>query len=229
MKKTVFLFICMLGLLFVFSQHHTGAVEKQFTEKFVLDPAAVAEGEAGTYNFDRAHTFIGFRVRHMGLIDVPGYFRDFTGEINYDPKDPGRSSVNFSAKVTSIDTGIEGRDKHLRSGDFFEVEKYPDLTFKSTKVEKQGDAWMVTGDLTMKGVTKSVTLPVKITGFLPGNQRNGPRMGVTAETTINRRDFGVNYGGNLPGTDTPQIGNDVKVWLQIEAVKPLEETKPAEN
>ncbi len=227
MKKAVFLFACVLGLLFVLSQQQTEAIERQFTDKFELDPAALTEGEACTYNFDRAHTFIGFRIKHMGLIDVPGYFRDFTGTITYDPKEPSRSSVNFTAKVASVDTGVDGRDKHLRSADFFEVEKHPDMTFKSTKVEKSGDSWIVTGDLTLKDVTRSVALPFKITGFLPGNQRSGPRMGVTAETVINRRDFGVTYGGNVPGTEIPTIANDVKVWLQIEAIKPREETKPA--
>ena len=157
----------------------------------------------------------------MGLIDVPGYFRDFTGSINYDPKDLSKSSVEFTAKMTSVDTGVTGRDNHLRNPDFFEVEKFPEMTFKSTKVEKKGDGWVMTGDLTMKGVTKSVSMPINLTGFLPGNERQGMRMGVTAETTINRRDFGVNYGQKLP-SGVAAIGDDVKIWLQIEALKQRE-------
>lgn len=222
-------FYAVLGIaaiaVFVLSGIGVEADDRAFAERFVVNGSITAEGETGTYNFDKAHSFIGFKVKHMGLIEVPGFFRDFAGTVNYDGKDVSKSSVEFSAKVTSVDTGVTGRDNHLRTADFFEVEKFPDMTFKSTKVEKKGNAWTVTGDLTMKGVTKSVAIPFNITGFLPGNQRNGPRMGITGETTINRRDFGVNYGNNLPGTNTPVISDDVKVVLQIEAVQPKEAPK----
>lgn len=202
------------------------AVQPNIEERFSAEAGATAAGETGKYAFDRAHSAIGFRVKHMGLVDVPGYFRDFTGEVSYNAEDVTKSSVSFTAKMTSVDTGVEARDNHLRAKDFFEVETYPEMTFKSTKVEKSGDSLNVTGSLTMKDVTKTITFPVKVTGFLPGNQRNGPRMGAVAETSINRRDFNVNYGGNLPGTETPVLSNDIKVWLQIEAIKPLE-AKPA--
>lgn len=202
------------------------AVRPNIEERFSAEAGATAAGETGKYAFDRAHSAIGFRVKHMGLVDVPGYFRDFTGEVSYNAEDVTKSSVSFTAKMTSVDTGVDARDNHLRTKDFFEVETYPEMTFKSTKVEKSGDSLKVTGDLTMKNVTKTITFPVSITGFLPGNQRNGPRMGAVAETTINRRDFNVNYGGNLPGTNTPTLSDEIKVWLQIEAIKPLE-AKPA--
>lgn len=222
-------FFAVLGIaaiaVFVLSGIGVEADHRAFAERFVVNGSITAEGDTGTYNFDKAHSFIGFKVKHMGLIEVPGFFRDFTGTVNYDGKDVSKSSVEFSAKVTSVDTGVAGRDNHLRTADFFEVEKFPDMTFKSTKVEKKGNGWTVTGDLTMKGVTKSVAIPFSITGFIPGNQRNGPRMGITGETTINRRDFGVNYGNNLPGTNTPVISDDVKVVLQIEAVQPKEAPK----
>lgn len=171
---------------------------------------------SGTYNFDKAHSFIGFRIKHYGLIEVPGYFRDFTGTVNYDAKDAGKSSVEFTAKMTSVDTGVAPRDQHLRTADFFEVEKYPDMTFKSTKIVKNGDSWTVTGDLTLKGVTKSVSFPFNVAGIIP--QRSGLKMGLTAETMINRRDYGVNYGETKPGA-TPTLADDVKVVLQIEANK----------
>ncbi|MGD9563210.1 MAG: YceI family protein [Pyrinomonadaceae bacterium] len=189
------------------------AVEPSLAERFKA-AGAVDAGESGTYNFDKAHSFIGFKVRHNGLIEVPGFFRDFTGTVMYDAKDVAKSSVTFTAKMTSVDTGVGGRDNHLRSADFFDVEKHPEMTFSSTKVAKNGKGWLVTGDLTMKGVTKPVSIPFNITGFLPGNQRNGPRMGITGETTVNRRDFGVNYG------TAATLGDDVKVVLQIEAVQP---------
>src|SRR5688500_16089268 len=137
------------ALIGVFALTHTGAeaVNSSIAERFAAAGAAQT-GESGTYNFDKAHSFIGFKVKHMGLIEVPGFFRDFTGTVNYDAKDPLRSTVEFTAKATSIDTGVGGRDTHLRSPDFFEVEKFPEITFKSTKVEKRGAGWMVTGDLT---------------------------------------------------------------------------------
>lgn len=198
-------------------------------ERFAAGGAAQTKGESGTYNFDKAHTFIGFRIKHMGLIEVPGYFRDFTGTVNFNADDPAKSSVEFTAQMTSVDTGVKGRDDHLRTADFFEVEKFPTMTFKSTKVEKKGAGWIVTGDFTMKGVTKQVAIPFNITGFIPASQRAGMRMGITGETTINRRDYGVTYGNNLPGTNIPSIGDEVKVVLQIEALQPKEAPKaPAE-
>lgn len=183
------------------------------------DEKAMKAAESGKYDFDKAHSFIGFKVRHMGLIDVPGYFRDFTGTVNYDAADPAKSSVEFKAMVTSVDTGVEGRDGHLRRADFFDVEKFPEMSFKSTKVEKKGNGWIVSGDLTMRGVTKPVSIPFAISGFLPGGERSGAKIGITGETTINRRDFGVNYGNNLP-SGIPAISDDVKVVLAIEAGKP---------
>lgn len=184
-----------------------------------VDEKAMKLVETGTYNFDKAHSFIGFKVHHMGLIDVPGFFRDFTGTVNYDAKDVTKSTVEFTAKVTSVDTGVTGRDNHLRTKDFFEVEKFPEMTFKSTSVAKKGKGWIVTGDLTMKGVTKSIAIPFEISGWLPAGERSGAKMGIAGETTINRRDFGVNYGNNLP-SGIPAIADEVKVVLQIEAGKP---------
>lgn len=217
MKKAIFVFACVFLAMFVMSENTTNAFEQRFAERFIVDGKIALKGESGAYDFDKAHSFIGFKVKHMGLIEVPGFFRDFTGTANYNDADVTKSSVEFSAKVTSVDTGVAGRDGHLRRADFFHVEKFPDLTFKSTKVTKKGKTLIVTGDLTMRGVTKTLSIPFTITGFLPGER---PRMGITGETTINRRDFGVNYGGNLPGTTIPQIADQVKVVLQIEALKP---------
>lgn len=192
------------------------AVETTLSERFA-SAGAFQTGPSGTYNFDKAHTFIGFKVKHMGLIEVPGFFRDFTGTVKYDSKNIASSSVEFSAKATSVDTGVAPRDRHLRTADFFDVEKFPDLTFKSTKVEKKGKGLMVTGDFTLRGVTKSISFPVQIAGFV--DSERGTRMGVTGETTINRRDFGVNYGGNLPN-GTAELSDEVKITLQIEANMP---------
>lgn len=222
MKRASLFAVFAFLSLFILSNSGSEAGNISFAEKF-----AAVKGDSGTYNFDKAHSFIGFKVKHMGLIEVPGFFRDFTGTVNYDEKDLTKSTVEFTAKMTSVDTGVAGRDNHLRRADFFEVEKYPDMTFKSTKVEKKGNSLTVAGDLTMKGVTKSVAIPFQIAGWLPASERNGGTMGITGETTINRRDFGVNYGNTLP-SGIAALSDDIKVVLQIEANKAKETLKSAE-
>ncbi|MBK8465415.1 MAG: YceI family protein [Chloracidobacterium sp.] len=215
----------LLGIAFiafiVLSQNGTSALNQTFTERFAGGPAT---GESGAYSFDKAHSAIGFKVKHMGLVEIPGFFRDFTGTVNYEAKDVTRSTVEFNAKATSVDTGVAPRDNHLRSKDFFEVEKFADITFKSTKVEKKGKGLLLTGDFTMKGVTKSITFPFEIAGWLAGSDKSGPKMGIVAETTINRRDYGVNYGSNLPN-GVQALSDNIKVVLQIEAGKKKDEPK----
>ena len=219
MKK---LLLAMCGLFavavgFLVFNPSVNAGNQEFNEKFAVNNIInQTADQGGTYNFDKAHSFIGFRIKHYGLIEVPGYFRDFTGTVNYDSKDVTKSTVEFTAKMTSVDTGVARRDEHLRKADFFEVEKYPEMAFKSTKVAKNGNQLAVTGDFTMKGVTKSITIPFNIAGVIPS--RDGFKMGLTAETVINRRDYGVNYGEVKPG-ETPTLADDVKVVLQIEANK----------
>ncbi len=221
MKKLAFLFGLLLVSIFVLSNFSTEAHNPTIEERFAVE-GALDEGAAGAYGFDKNHTSIGFRVKHMGLVDVPGYFRDFTGTVNYDPKDVTKSTVEFKAMMTSVDTGVEGRDKHLRNPDFFEVEKFPEMTFKSTKVEKKGNGLILTGDLTMKGVTKSISFPFNVVGFLK-NQR-GTVMGATAETVVNRKDFSVNYDRKLPN-GTSAVSDNITVVLNIEAI--MEAPKPA--
>jgi polyisoprenoid-binding protein YceI len=225
MKRISYLIAFVALAAFMYVGGVTKAENKTFTDRFAVDEKQT--GEPGVYNFDKAHSFIGFKVRHMGLVEVPGFFRDFTGEVNFDSKDVSKSTVTFKAMTTSVDTGVAGRDKHLRTADFFEVEKFPEMTFASTKVEKKGKGWIVTGDLTMKGVTKSVMIPFEIAGWLPASERSGMKMGISGETTINRRDFGVNYGNNLP-SGIAAVSDEVKVVLQIEAGKAKEVAKPAE-
>jgi polyisoprenoid-binding protein YceI len=214
MKKVSFLIGILLVGLFIVSNFGTTAENISITEKFAAGDKLSAEEQTGTYSFDKAHSSIGFRVKHMGLVDVPGYFRDFTGTVKYDGKDVAKSSVEFTAKMESVDTGVAGRDKHLRTADFFEVEKYPEMTFKSTKVEKKGKNWIVTGDLTMKGVTKQIMFPINVAGFLK-DAKGGMKVGVAAETSINRRDFGVNYGSNMPN-GVAMLSDDIKVVLNVE-------------
>jgi polyisoprenoid-binding protein YceI len=177
----------------------------------------------GEYKLDAAHSIIGFANRHLEINWLEGRFKDYTGTIRYDEKDITKSSVEFTAKVESIDTGVEGRDKHLRSADFFEVAKYPEMSFKSTRIERKGKDYLLHGDFTLKGITKQLALPFSITGAIK-DQRGNTRFGVQAQTTINRRDYGISFGGALAsgGLD---IGNEVTIKLQLEALLPA--AKPA--
>src|SRR5262245_13915008 len=204
----------------LFSQSGSQATNNTFFERF-SEADTKKEGTTGAYNFDKAHTFIGFKVKHYGLSDVHGFFRDFKGTVNYNAEDISKSSVEFTAQATSVDTGVAARDNHLRKPEFFEVDKYPEITFKSTKVEKKGKVLMITGDFTMKGVTKSLTFPFQIAGWLPPDEHSGGKMGIAAETTINRRDYGVSCGTNLP-SGIAMVADDVKIVLQIEAGKAKE-------
>jgi polyisoprenoid-binding protein YceI len=205
----------IFGLAFVsFNTNGEGLWEKEFAARFT-DTKLTAQESTGSYNLDPNHSYIGFRIMHMGLAEVPGRFKDFSGTVNYDGADVSKSSVNFTAKVTSVDTGVERRDNHLRTKDFFEVETYPDMTFKSTKVEKKGKNLLVTGDFTLKGVTKQITIPFTINGMMKDDKGN-VKMGVSAATTINRQDYGVKWGNKLPdGTLT--LSDTVKIDLQLEA------------
>jgi len=179
--------------------------------------------QIGEYGFDKAHSSIGFKIRHMGLIQVPGYFRNFEGTLDFDPSDIKNSSVEFSAEVKSVDTGVNARDNHLRSKDFFEVTTYPEMSFKSSRIKKKGKRYMVKGELTIKDVTKEIEFPVRIFGPIK-DERGTVRMGVFGVTTINRRSFNINYGGNLPG-GTAVLSDSVDVELQIESVKKKEKAE----
>jgi polyisoprenoid-binding protein YceI len=185
---------------------------------------AYAPVPGGDYNIDPAHSIIGFSIRHLEIAWVEGRFKDFKGTIHFDESDVTKSSVEFSAKVESIDTGVEPRDKHLRTADFFDAAKYPEMSFKSTRVERRGkDGYVLHGDFTLKGVTKPVALPFTVTGAIKDPWGN-TRFGVSAQTKIDRRDYGITWGKALEngGLD---VGNEVTIDLQLEAVKPA--PKPA--
>ncbi|HVF41830.1 MAG TPA: YceI family protein [Pyrinomonadaceae bacterium] len=180
---------------------------------------AYAPVPGGDYQIDPAHSVIGFSIRHLEIAWVEGRFKDFKGTVHFDAKDVTKSSVEFSAKVESIDTGVEPRNKHLRTADFFDVEKFPEMTFKSTRVERKGkDGYVLHGDFTLKGVTKQVAIPFAVTGAIKDPWGN-TRFGVQAQTKIDRRDYGITWGKALEngGLD---VGNEVTIELQLEAVKP---------
>ena len=220
MKGKLFLSLFVFSLVFgaAFFSSPIDATNLRFEQRFINVNGKQDEGGSGAYSFDKAHSSIGFRVKHMGLVDVPGYFRDFTGTVNYDAKDVTKSTVEFTAKVTSVDTGVAPRDNHLRSKDYFEVEKFADMTFKSTKVEKKGSGLMITGDLTLKGVTKSISFPLTVVGFLK-DQKGGTKMGAVAETVVSRKDFGVGEDKKLPN-GAEALSDKITVVLNIEANMP---------
>lgn len=177
---------------------------------------------ADTYNIDKVHSEATFKVRHM-MSKVSGKFDDFGGTISVDPAKPTDGKVEFTIKTASIDTGTADRDKHLRSADFFDAEKNPEITFKSVAIRKTAkkDVYDVVGDLTMRGVTKRVTLPVEFVGFAKDPWGN-TRAGFSLETTINRKDYGINWNQALDNGGL-LVGDDVNIAINIEAVK----AKPA--
>ena len=174
---------------------------------------------SGEYRIDTAHSVIAFAIKHNEIALVRGRFREFSGKINYNDADITKSSVEVTAKVESINTGVDRRDAHLRTADFFDVATYPEMTFKSTRVEKKGNnQYVLHGDLALRGITKPVAIPFTVAGAIKDGQGN-TRFGVAGQTTINRRDFGFTWGKTMEngGLD---VGNEVMIDLQLEAVKP---------
>ena len=171
---------------------------------------------ADTYVFDKAHSSLGFQVRHL-FSNVLGKFDDFTGTIEFDEANPEQSSVEVSIKTASIDTGVKMRDDSLRSPDFFDAKKFPEITFKSKSVKKTGEnTFDVTGDLTMHDVTKEVVLKVELLGKGAG-PKNSFVSGWDATTALKRRDYGLVWNQAIEGTQI--AGDDVRIELHVEADK----------
>ena len=175
---------------------------------------AVCAQAAETLKVDRAHSFVNFEIKHT-VSSVTGAFNDFAGTIQFDPADPAQSSVELTIETASVDTGVEPRDNHLRTADFFDAEKNPRITFKSKRIaKKSGDVYDVTGDFTMHGVTKSIVLPVT---FL-GEQKfgKGVKAGFETSLTINREDYGLTWNRALESGGV-LVGEEVEIDINIEA------------
>jgi polyisoprenoid-binding protein YceI len=170
---------------------------------------------AGTWTIDPVHSEVGFAVRHMMVSKVRGKFKTFSGEL-VTGDNPLDSSVTADIDLASIETGAEQRDNHIRSADFFEVETYPTMTYRSTGVRADGDNYVVDGDLTLKGVTKQVPLTLELNGFGP-DPYGGTRAGFTATAEINRRDFGVNFSAPMQNGGAV-VADKITIHLEIEAV-----------
>ena len=174
---------------------------------------------ATTWTIDPDHSNVGFKVRHLMVSNVKGSFEKQTGTVEIDDKDITKSKVEVSIDTNSINTNVAKRDEHLRSADFFDVAKYPAMTFVSKKVAKAGkDKLKVTGDLTLHGITKTVVLDVEG----PSKESKDPwgnfRKGATATTKINRKDFGLVYNAALE-TGGVAVGEEVTITLEIEMIK----------
>jgi polyisoprenoid-binding protein YceI len=170
-----------------------------------------------SYTIDATHSSVGFAVRHLVIAKVRGVFTRFTGSFAFDAEDLSKSQVTVTIDASSIDTREAQRDGHLKSADFFDVEKFKDLTFKSTRVEGTGSELKVTGELTMHGVTKEVTLDVEHegTGKDPwGNERQG----FSAKGAVNRKDFGLVWNQTLDAGGVA-LGEKVEISIDVEGIK----------
>lgn len=173
---------------------------------------------AAPYEIDRSHSEVGFAVKHLVISTVKGSFKDFSGEIDFDSKNLEKSKFTAKIKAASVFTNDEKRDEHLRNEDFFFTQKYPEILFKSTKVEgNKPEGFKVHGDLTMRGVTKPVVLDVTYNGEVKDPWGN-IKAGFTAVTKINRKDFGIVWNKALDSGGLT-VGDDVTIQLEIEAKK----------
>ncbi len=188
-----------------------------FISLAIIMTAAAPIAAADLYEADIDHSAINFTIRHMMISKVHGHFREFAVQAWVDENDPSKCRVEAVIKTASIDTGNEKRDAHLRSADFFDAAKYPETTFKSSKVVKSGDGYLLTGILSMHGVSKELSFPFSVTGKITdpwGKQRGA----VEATTTLDRKEYGISWNTVLD-KGALMVGNEVTVQINLEAVK----------
>jgi polyisoprenoid-binding protein YceI len=171
---------------------------------------------AGTWKLDPVHSNVSFSVRHLMVSKVRGHFRTLDAEI-VTGEDPLQSTVTASVDLTSIDTDNPDRDAHIRSADFFEVETYPTMTYRSTSVRQDGDSFVVDGELTLHGVTREVPLHLEINGFQAKTPFGDTRAGFSATAEIDRRDFGIVFNMPLEGGGVV-VGERLQISIEIEAI-----------
>ena len=172
-----------------------------------------------TWNLDPAHSRAEFKVKHMMISNVKGSFKGLSGTLVEDPADPTRSRVEASIDISTINTGDDQRDAHLKSADFFHHEQHPTMTFKSTRVEKKGEEeYVVTGDLTMRSVTKEVTFAVEGPSAPAKDPWGNTRIGLSATTKINRKDFGLNWNAALEAGGI-LVGDAVQITVDAQFIR----------
>lgn len=184
---------------------------------FLTGTLLSSEAFADEYMIDPVHSSVEFSVRHMVIANVKGDFTDFAGTIIYNDSDITRSSVEVGIKTASISTNNAGRDEHLRSADFFYAEKFPEITFESSKVEKGDDGHILHGTLTMNGVSHEISIPFEFLGKVLGPDGK-KRLGFAGHTELNRKDYGITWNKTLD-TGGLAVGDEVKIELNIEAVQ----------
>jgi len=179
-----------------------------------------------TWDIDTTHSSIEFTAKHMMVTNVKGHFNGFSGTVHIDEAHPANSNVDVNIDVASLTTGADARDGHLRSADFFDVEKYPTASFKSTRVEQAGeDRLRVVGDLTVHGVTKPVTLDVTIEGKFKDMQGRD-RYGISATTSFSRKEFGLEWNVALESGGW-LVSDKVNIAIEAQVIAPVAETAAA--
>lgn len=197
---------------------------KRAVSMTVATLAAVSQALAmDVYSIDTSHSEASFHVRHL-VTQVAGRFTEFLGRVAIDPVKPESSSVEFTIRAASIDTGHADRNKHLRSAEFFDVEKHPEITFKSSRIKAAGkNRYHVVGTFTLHGVSKEITLPVTFLGFVKDPWGN-EKAGFETRTTLNRKDYGMVWNQALDSGGVV-LGNEVQVSINLEAVKEKPKTQ----
>jgi polyisoprenoid-binding protein YceI len=180
-------------------------------------PTTAIDDITGDYTLDVSHSRLGFVARHAMVTKVRGQFGAFTGTARIDEANPSASRVDLSIDVASVETGSADRDGHLKSGDFFDAETYPTITFTSTKVERDGDDWNITGDLTIKDVTKPVTIEFEQTGSAVDPFGN-TRVGFEGDVTVNRKDWGLTWNAALE-TGGVLVSEKIKLEFDVSAIR----------
>ena len=183
----------------------------------------VAAARADTFALDPGHSGVNFKISHLGLSWTYGRFNHAEGTFILDPANPARSSFSFTVHVESLDTNSKQRDDHLRSPDFFDIEKFPAITFEAKEVKKDGNQQVLVGRFTMHGVTKDLSLPVTIKGPIKDPWGN-MRVGLEASTKLNRKDYGLTWNKVLEAGGV-MVGEDVSIQINAEFVKQAAEKK----
>lgn len=181
-----------------------------------LAQQAPAPLQGGSFTTDPMHTCVGFEIGHLGLSRIQGRFDKTSGHIVADPKNLDASSVTFTAQTESVDTNVAPRDAHLKTPDFFDAAKYPEIKFVSTKIRKKGKGYVAEGDLTIKATTKHIEIPFKAYGPIT-DPWGGTRVGIVADPIkIDRQAYGIAYNEKLPNGE-PAVSNEVTIRLSVEA------------
>jgi len=189
---------------------------RQAAEQFDA-PTTAVEDISGDYTIDPTHTRLGFSTRHAMVTTVRGHFTEFSGTAHVDAANPANSTVSLTIQTASIDTGVADRDGHLKSADFFDADNNKEITFSSTKVERDGDDWVITGDLTIKGETKPITITFESTGSARDPFGN-LRIGFEGGTNINRKDWGLTWNAALE-TGGVLVSEKIKLEFDISAIQ----------